>query len=122
MKKVFKDYLEVFIGSRGLIEGVSIKSFENIEDYLEFKSKENLEWVEDEEFEDEDYKKEVLGYWDWGKDVNGDYYLGLGDEEVKMYFDVKCEKFIKWKEKNNVDLEYFIGSIEDNVIRELLDM
>ncbi len=36
MKKVFKDYLEIYVGSRGLIEDVSIKSFENIEDYLEF--------------------------------------------------------------------------------------
>jgi len=30
MKKVFKDYLEIYVGSRGLIEDVSIKSFEDI--------------------------------------------------------------------------------------------
>ena len=48
MKKVFKDYFEVYVGSRGGIEDVSIKSFENIEEYLEFKSDENYKWIEED--------------------------------------------------------------------------
>ena len=105
MKKVFKDYLEIYVGSRGLIEDVSIKSFENIEDYLEFKSNENKESFEDEEWEDEEYKDEVLGCWDWNKDVDGEYYLGLGDEEVKYYIDMKSKKFLDWKEKNKINVD-----------------
>jgi hypothetical protein len=54
MKKVFKDYLEVYVGSRGCIEDVCIKNFIEIEDYLEFESNENKESIEEEEFEDEE--------------------------------------------------------------------
>jgi hypothetical protein len=120
MKKVFKDYLEIYVGSRGLIEDVSIKSFENIEDYLEFKSDENKESFEDEEWEDEEYKNEVLGMWDWGEDINGDYYLGLGDEESKVYIDMKSKKFLDWKRKNNINVEYGVNNIESSIINELL--
>jgi hypothetical protein len=119
MKKVFKDYLEIYVGSRGLIEDVSVKSFENIEDYLEFKSSENREWIEGME-EDEEYKEEVLGYYDWGKDINDDYYLGLGDEESKVYIDMKSKKFLDWKEKNKINVEYGVSNIESNIIMELL--
>lgn len=120
MKKVFKDYLEIYVGSRGMIEDVSIKSFENIEDYLEFKSKENKEWIEEDEEMDEDEKEEVLGLWDWGVDINGDYYLGLGDEEMKSYIDMKSSKFIEWKERNKISVEYGVNNIENNIIIELL--
>jgi hypothetical protein len=120
MKKVFKDYLEIYVGSRGLIEDVSIKSFENIEDYLEFKSNENKEGFEDEEWEDEEYRDEVLGYWDWGVDIDGNYFLGLGDEECKNYIDMKSEKFLEWKKKNNINVEYGVSNIDGGVINELL--
>lgn len=121
MKKVFKDYLEIYVGSRGLIEDVSIKSFENIEDYLEFKSNENKEWIEEDDEMDEDYRDEILGYWDWGVDINEDYYLGLGDEESKVYIDMKSKKFLDWKEKNKINVEYGVSNIDGNIIRELLD-
>jgi hypothetical protein len=121
MKKVFKDYFEVFIGSRGLIEDVSIKSFENIEEYLEFKSDENCKGFEEDEEMDEDEKEEVLGYYDWGKDVNDDYYLGLGDEECKIYIDMESEKFIKWKERNKINVDYGVNNIDNKIIRDLID-
>jgi hypothetical protein len=120
MKKVFKDYLEIYVGSRGLIEDVSIKSFENIEDYLEFKSDENKEWIEEEEFDSEEEKEEILGMWDWGKDIDGNYYLGLGDEECKNYIDMKSEKFLNWKEKYKINVEYGVSNIDGGIINELL--
>jgi len=120
MKKVFKDYLEIYVGSRGMIEDVSIKSFENIEDYLEFKSNENKESIEEEEFGDEEEKEEVLGDWDWGKDIDGEYYLGLGDEESKVYIDMKSEKFLEWRNRNKINVEYGVSNIESNIIIELL--
>ena len=120
MKKVFKDYLEIYVGSRGLIEDVSIKSFENIEDYLEFKSDKNKESFEDEEWESEEYKNEVLGMWDWNKDIDGEYYLGLGDEECKYYIDMKSKKFLDWKKKNKINVEYGVSNIDSSIINELL--
>jgi hypothetical protein len=120
MKKVFKDYLEIYVGSRGCIEDVSIKSFENIEDYLEFKSDENKESIEEWEFESEEEKEEVLGYWDWNKDIDGEYFLGLGDEECKYYIDMKSKKFLDWKEKNSINVEYGVSNIDSNIIRELV--
>jgi hypothetical protein len=123
MKKVFKDYLEIYVGSRGLIEDVSIKSFENIEDYLEFKSDENKESMEGfNEFESKEEEEEYLGYWDWNKsdDIEGEYYLGLGDEECKYYIDMKSKKFLDWKEKNSINVEYGVSNIDSNIIRELL--
>ena len=120
MKKVFKDYLEVYVGSRGCIEDVCIKSFIEIEDYLEFKSNENKESLEDWEYEDEEEKEEVLGYWDWDKDIDGEYYLGLGDEECKYYIDMEGKKFLDWKEKNKIIVDYGVSNIDSNIIRELL--
>jgi len=120
MKKVFKDYLEIYVGSRGLIEDVSIKSFENIEDYLEFKSNENREWIEEDKEMDEEIKEEILEEWSWGEDINGDYYLGLGDEESKVYIDMKSKKFLDWKEKNKINVEYGVSNIDSKIIYELL--
>ena len=120
MKKVFKDYLEIYVGSRGMIEDVSIKSFENIEDYLKFKSNENKESIEEDEFGDEEEKEEILEEWSWGEDINGDYYLGLGDEESKVYIDMKSEKFLEWKNRNKINVEYGVSNIDSNIIIELL--
>jgi len=121
MKKVFKDYLEIYVGSRGLIEDVSIKSFEDIESELKEKSDENCKWIEEDDEMDEDYKDELLGYWDSGIDINGDYYLGLGDEEMKIYINMKSDKFIEWKEKNKINVEMDFNKLEYNIIRELID-
>ena len=120
MKKVFKDYLEIYVGSRGMIEDVSIKSFENIEDYLEFKSNENKEWIEEDEFGDEEEKEEILGMWDWGVDIDGNYFLGLGDEEFKNYIDMKSEKILEWKNRNKIYVEYGVSNIDSGIINELL--
>ena len=121
MKKVFKDYLEIYVGSRGCIEDVNVKSFDVIEDYLEFKSNENKKGMEDfNEFESEEEKEEYLGNWDWNKDIDGEYYLGLGDEEVKYYIDMESKKFLDWKEKNDIIVDYGVSNIDNNIIRELL--
>ena len=37
-----KKFLEVYVGSRGLIEGVEERKFENIEEWLEGESKKNM--------------------------------------------------------------------------------
>jgi hypothetical protein len=120
MKKVFKDYLEIYVGSRGCIEDLGVKSFDVIEDYLEFKSNENKESLEDWEYESEEEKEEVLGYWDWNKDIDGEYFLGLGDEECKYYIDMESKKFLDWKEKNNINLDYGCSNIDSNIVRELV--
>ena len=61
MKKVFKDYLEIYVGSRGCLEGVEVKSFEDIERELKEKSDENCKWIEEDDEMDEDCKDELLG-------------------------------------------------------------
>ena len=122
MKKFVK-YVEVFVGSRGLLEGVGVMSFENIEDYLEFESNENKESAEEfNEFEDEEEKEELLGMWDWNKLSEEMYCLGLGDEEAKYYISVESEKFKEWRKKNNVNsIEYGLSYLDSGVIKELLD-
>ena len=115
-----KKFLEVFIGSRGILEGVEEKEFENIEEWLEKESKENREEI-GEEFDDEEYKEEIEGYWSWGKDLNDDYFLGLGDEEVKVYVDMECKRFIDWKNRNEIGENVDWNKIEDKIIRDLVD-
>jgi hypothetical protein len=98
-----KKYLEIYVGSRGMIEGIAEMEFESIEDYLQKEMNENLEGMDWDEDEDEDYKEEMEGYWDWEKIDNG-YYLGLGDEEVKYYIDMENERFKEWlKEEQLAD-------------------
>ena len=116
-----KNYLEVFVGSRGILEGVEMKGFENIEEWLEEESKENKKWLEEEEFESDEDREEIEGYWNWGKDLNEDYFLGLGDEEVKIYVDVECERFINWKNRNKIGDDVDWNKIEDEIMRDLID-
>ena len=91
-----KKYLEIYIGSRGLVEGVTEIEENEIELFLQEEMNSNLEgmWDEDDET-DEDEKEEIESMWDWEKVDNG-YYLGLGDEEVKYYIDMENERFKEW--------------------------
>jgi len=116
-----KKYLEIYVGSRGCIEGVEIKIYKDIKKVLEIESKENCKEIEEDEEMDEEYKEEVLDYYSWGVDLDGNYFLGLGDEEVKIYVDLESNKFIEWREKNNIDLEKDVNKIEDVVIKELIN-
>ena len=116
-----KKYLEIFVGSRGYLEGVEMKEFENIVEWLENESVENKKWIEEDEDMDEDYKEEILGYWDWDKIDNG-YYLGLGDEEVKYYVDMDSEKFKEWEKKRDDESEDWSWSdLDDREILDILD-
>ena len=116
-----KKYLEIFVGSRGYLEGVEMKEFENIVEWLENESVENKKWIEEDEEMDEDYKEEILGYWDWDKIDNG-YYLGLGDEEVKYYVDMNSEKFKEWEKKRDDEREDWSWSdLDDREILDILD-
>ena len=115
-----KKFLEVYVGSRGLIEGVEERKFENIEEWLEGESKKNMGGLDDEEWDDDEDREEVEGYFDWGKDLNDDYYLGLGDEEVKVYVDMECERFIKWKNEYGIGEDVDWNKIEDKIIKELV--
>ena len=90
-----KKYLEIYVGSRGCLEGIGEIEKDNIEEWLEKESVENKKWIEEDEDMDEDYKEEILGYWDWEEIDNG-YYLGLGDEEVKYYIDLENERLKDW--------------------------
>jgi len=44
----------------------------------------------------------------------------LGDEECKYYIDMKSEKFLNWKNKNNINLDYGCSNIDSNIIKELV--
>ena len=90
-----KKFLEIYVGSRGLIEGVTEMELDEIETFLQNEMNENLKGMHWDEDEDEDYKEEMEGLWEWEKIDNG-YYLGLGDEEVKYYIDMENERFKEW--------------------------
>jgi len=102
-----KKYLEIYIGSRGLVEGVTEMELDEIETFLQNEMNENLKgmWDEDDDV-DEDEKEEIESMWDWEKVDNG-YYLGLGDEEVKFYIDMENEKFKEWLKKEQLDEELY---------------
>jgi hypothetical protein len=116
-----KKYLEIYVGSRGLLEGVGEVEKDNIEEWLESESVENKKWIEEDEEMDEDVKDELLGLWDWDKIDNG-YYLGLGDEEVKYYVDMECEKFKEWEKKENeVNGIWEWNDMDDRKVLDILD-
>ena len=120
-----KKYLEIYVGSRGYLEGVEEKVFEDIEKELEKESKENKEFIEEgfEGDEEEEYKEEILGYWDWDENKNG-YYLGLGDEEVKYYVDMDCDKFKEWLKKKEDEMgeDWNWNDLSDESIMDILDI
>ena len=53
--------------------------------------------------------------------MNDDYFLGLGDEEVKVYVDMECKRFIDWKNRNEIGENVDWNKIEDKIIRDLVD-
>jgi len=114
-----KKYLEIYVGSRGLLEGVGEVEKDNIEEWLESESVENRKWIEEDEEMDEDDKEEMLGMWGWEKIDNG-YYLGLGDEEIKYYVDMECEKFKEWEKKRDDESEDWSWNDLDS--RDILDI
>ena len=89
-----KKYLEVWVGSRGCIENVEEKEFENIEEYLKGESDKVLKDMKEEGgYEDWEYEM-----FEWNK-VGDGYSLGMGDEEEMFYIDMECENFKKFVEK-----------------------
>jgi len=89
-----KKYLEVWVGSRGCIEGVEEKEFENIEEYLKGESDKVLKDMKEEGgYEDWEYEM-----FEWNK-VGDGYSLGMGDENEMFYIDMECENFKKFVEK-----------------------
>ena len=89
-----KKYLEVWVGSRGCIENVEEKEFENIEEYLKGESDKVLKDMKEEGgYEDWEY-----GMFEWNK-VGDGYSLGMGDENEMFYIDMECENFKKFVEK-----------------------
>ena len=89
-----KKYLEVWVGSRGCIENVEEKEFENIEEYLKGESDRVLKDMKEEGgYEDWEYEM-----YEWNK-VGDGYSLGVGDENEMFYIDMECENFKKFVEK-----------------------
>ena len=89
-----KKYLEVWVGSRGCIENVEEKEFENIEEYLKGESDKVLKDMKEEGgYEDWEYEM-----FEWNK-VGDGYSLGVGDENEMFYIDMECENFKKFVEK-----------------------
>ena len=89
-----KKYLEVWVGSRGCIENVEEKEFENIEEYLKGESDKVLKDMKEEGgYEDWEYEM-----FEWNK-VGDGYSLGMGDENEMFYIDMECENFKKFVER-----------------------
>lgn len=100
-----KNYLEIYLGSRGVLEGVEMVGREDIERYLEIKSEENKSFIEEGD-------EEELGNWGWEKLKEGVYDLGLGEEEKKFYIDIELKEYKEWgKDWMNIN---------ENDIQELL--
>ena len=118
-----KKYLEIFVGSRGYLEGVEMKEFENIVEWLEKESGENKKWIEEDDEMDEDYKEEMLGYWDWDRDGDKEiYYCGWGDEEVKYYIGIEEDVYKEWEKSLDDESEDWSWSdVDDKKIYELLN-
>jgi hypothetical protein len=114
-----KKYLEIYVGSRGYLEGVEMKEFLDIEKYLENEKLENLEGMFDED-DDEDYREEEEGNWNWDKDGENEiYYLGLGDEEVKYFVGVEEDLFKDWSKNLGVVEDW--NKVDDKIVYELLN-
>jgi len=118
-----KKYLEIYVGSRGCLEGVEMKEFESIEKWLEEESVENKKWIEEDEDMDEDYKEEMLMCWDWDRDGDREiYYLGLGDEEVKYFVGMEEEVYKKWEKGLDEGSEdWSWNDVDDRKIYELIN-
>ena len=106
-----KKFLEIYLGSRGVIESVEEMEFENIEKFLEGELNNLLGQFEEGEVDDD-----VLELFNWDK-RDGGYLLGMGDEEEKVYVDVECEGFVRWVVEREIDL----SDIRDEDVRDLLD-
>jgi len=113
-----KNYFEIYVGSRGMLEGIEIIGVESIEEYLNKKSEVNKRDVEVdfEEGDDEEYREEILGMWDWDKLGDGVYELGIGDEEKKIYVDIESEGYREWEKGVEGDVMY----VEVNEVDRLL--
>lgn len=118
-----KKYLEIYVGSRGCLEGVEMKEFESIEKWLEEESVENKKWIEEDEDMDEDYKEEMLMCWDWDRDGDKEiYYLGWGDEEVKYYVGMEEDVYKKWEKGLDEGSEdWSWNDVDDRKIYELIN-
>lgn len=102
-----KKYLKVFVGSRNVLEDVSLVEFENIEMYLENERMSNVEFIEDE--------LEGMYLWDWMRlDDRDVYYLGLGDEEMVYYVGIN-DVILEGLDLENVD------EIDDEIIFRKVD-
>ena len=116
-----KKYLEVWVGSRGCIERVEEKEFENIEEYLEGESSKVLKEMKEEGgYEDWEY-----GIYEWNK-VGDGYNLGMGDENEMMYVDMECENFKKFVEKElneelNGETFWCWNDLVENKVWELIN-
>jgi hypothetical protein len=111
-----KNYLMIYVGSRGCLEGIEGVGIEDIEGYLNGISEYNKDYVKEgfDECDDEDYVNEVLGYWDWSKLKEGVWEIGLGDEESKYYIDVEMKEYKEW------DKDRDLNDVNEKDIEELL--
>ena len=111
-----KNYLMVYVGSRGYLEGIEGVGIEDIEGYLNGVSEYNKDFIKEgfNECDDEDYVNEVLGYWDWSKLKEGVWEIGLGDEESKYYIDVEMKEYKEW------DKDRDLNDVNEKDIEELL--
>ena len=110
-----KKYLEVWVGSRGCIENVEEKEFENIEEYLKGESDKVLkDMKEDGGYEDWEYEM-----YEWNK-VGDGYSLGMGDENEMFYIDMECENFKKFVEKE-LNKELNEGRLVENKVWDLIN-
>ena len=87
-----KNYLEIYVGSRGVIEGIEEYGFENIEEYL----------------------GEESGEWD---KVGDGYVLSVDGENEVIYVDMECKNFKEFvmKELDGVNFSSWNDLVENKI-------
>jgi hypothetical protein len=111
-----KNYLSIWIGSRGLVENVEVVSGD-VESMVKKEYDDFVGGGEDE------YVNEFSSFEenDWG------WVIGLGEEDSKYFIDMSDEKFIEWKNKISI-VELFnkingnLNEISDSDIDDLICM
>jgi hypothetical protein len=42
-------------------------------------------------------------------------------KKCKYYIDMESKKFLDWKERNKINVDYGVGNIDSKIIKDLLD-
>lgn len=109
-----KNYLSIWIGSRGLVENVEVVSGD-VESMVKKEYDDFIEFMDG----DDEFSSFVENDWGW--------VIGLGEEDSKYFIDMSDEKFIEWKNKISIvklfnKINNNLNEISDSDIDDLICM